>query len=137
MEHFVIITKDEHTSICILQPTVSVAVTNRKDGIIDIEISDDSSMGAVVFCHLGSANFQGRYIEDYDKETQDKILDCIENIIARDIASFAELGYTYVGIDRSKGENPDECFFLEEHKAKWQKDYLCTLEYFQSSYKKK
>ena len=59
MEHFVIITKEEHTGICILQPAVSVAVTNRKDGIIDIEISDDSNMGAVVFCHLGSANFQG------------------------------------------------------------------------------
>ena len=137
MEHFVIITKEEHTGICILQPTVSVAVTNRKVGIIDIEISDDSSMGAVVSCHLGSGNFQGRYIEDYDKETQDKILDCIENIIARDIASFAERGYTYVGIDRSRGEDPDECFFLEEHKTKWQKDYLCTLEYFQSEHNKK
>ena len=136
MEHFVIITKEEHTGICILQPTISVAVTNRKAGIIDIEISDDNSMGAVVFCHLGSGNFQGRFIEDYDKQTQDKILDCIENIIARDIASFAERGYTYVGIDRSRGEDPDECFFLEEHKTKWQKDYLCTLEYFQSAHNK-
>lgn len=137
MEHFVIITKEEHTGICILQPTVSVKVSNHRDGIIDIEISDGNDMGSAVYCHIGCVNYQGRYIEDYDEETQSKILDCIENIIARDIASFAERGYTYVGIDRSKGEDPDDCFFLEEHKAKWQKDYICTLEYFLSAHNKK
>lgn len=137
MEHFVIITKEEHTGICILQPTVSVKVSNHRDGIIDIEISDGNDLGSAVYCHIGCVNYQGRYIEDYDEETQSKILDCIENIIARDIASFAERGYTYVGIDRSKGEDPDDCFFLEEHKAKWQKDYICTLEYFLSAHNKK
>lgn len=137
MEHFVIITKEEHTGICILQPTISIEVSNSRDGIIDIRISDESNMGVVVFCNLGCGNYQGRYIEDYDEETQDKILDCIENIIARDIASFAERGYTYVGIDRTKGEDPDDCFFLEEHKAKWQKDYICTLEYFHTAHNKK
>ena len=137
MEHFVIITKEEHTGICILQPTISVEVTNRMEGIIDINISDGNDMGAAVFCHLGAGSYQGRFIEDYDQETQFKILDCMENIIARDIASFAGLGYTYVGIDKSKGEDPDECFFLEEHKAKWQKDYICTLEYFHSAHNKK
>lgn len=137
MEHFVIITKEEHTGICILQPTISVKVTNHRDGIIDIEISDGNDLGSAVYCHIGCVNYQGRYIEDYDEETQSKILDCIENIIARDIASFAERGFTYVGIDRSKGEDPDDCFFLEEHKAKWQKDYICTLEYFLSAHNKK
>ena len=137
MEHFVIITKEEHTGICILQPTVSVKVSNHKDGIINIEISDDSEMGTAVFCHLGCGSFQGRYIEDYDKETQNKILDSIENVIARDIAHFAQLGYTCLGINLAQGEDPEECFFLEEDKAKWQKDYICTLEYFQSAHNKK
>ena len=137
MEHFVIITKEEHTGICILQPTVSVKVSNHKDGIINIEISDDSEMGTAVFCHIGCGSFQGRYIEDYDEETQNKILDSIENVIARDIAHFAQLGYTCLGINLAQGEDPEECFFLEEHKAKWQKDYICTLEYFQSAHNKK
>lgn len=131
MEHFVIITKEEHTGICILQPTVSVKVSNRRDGIIDIEISDSSDMGAAVFCHLGCGSYQGRYIEDYDKEAQLRILDSIENAIARDIAHFAQLGYTCLGINLAQGEDPEECFFLEEYKAKWQKDYLCILDLFQ------
>lgn len=131
MEHFVIITKGEHTGICILQPYIDIRVSSRTGGIVSVEISDSDEMGASVFCLLDCENFQGRYIEDYDEDSQKKILDCIESAIARDIALFAQSGYTYIGTGKVEGEDPDECFFLEEHKAKWQKDYLCILDVFQ------
>ena len=134
MENFVIIAKDEHTSVHILKPTISVVVSNCKNGMVNVTISDDEEMGDSVFLSLVPGNFEGRFIEYYDDETQQNILDCIENAIARDIAHFATLGYTYIGIDRSQGEDPAECFMLEDHKAQWQKEYRCILELFQQEH---
>lgn len=134
MENFVIIAKDEHTSVYILKPTLNIAVYNQRAGMITVEISDDDEMGDTVFISIDSGEFQGRFIEYYDEEIQKKILDSIETAIARDIAHFAGLGYTYIGTSRSLGEDPSECFFLEDHKQQWQKDYRCILELYQQEY---
>lgn len=130
MENFVIILKKEHTDICMLKPAITVKAAKCQSGNVSVEITGSADMGDAVFFSLTSGTYQGRYIEDYDEDTQERILDSIETFIARDIAQFATMGYTYVGIDVAQGEDPSECFFLEDHKAKWQKDYRCLLELF-------
>lgn len=134
MEHFAIITKEEHTGVCMLRPTVTVMVGNRKNGEISVDISGSDDTGDSVFFTLGCGDFKGRYIEDYDKEIQETILDGIETCIARDIALFIQMGYTYVGVDKAAGGDASDCFYLEDHKDKWQKNYRCTLEYCQQKY---
>lgn len=129
MENFVIILKEEHTGICILKPSISVKVTNRRDGTIYVEIKGSDALGASVFFHLDCGDFQGRYIEDYDKDTQQTILDSIETSIAKDIALYAETGFTYVGV--AHGDAPSECFILEDHKVKWKNDYRRLLQHNQ------
>lgn len=115
-----------------LRPSLTVKATNQKEGNVSVEISGSEDMGDSVFFSLSSGEYKGRYIEDYDEDTQRKLMDSIETFIARDIALFASMGYTYTGIDTAHGEDPSECFFLEDHKVNWQKEYLNLLELSQN-----
>jgi len=130
MKHFAIILKQEHTEVCMLRPNIVIMAGNCGNGTISIDISGSDENGSSVYFLLDCGDFKGRYIEDYDKETQKEILDNIETAVARDIASFAERGFTFLGADRTKGEC-FECFYLEDHKVQWQKDYIGTLQVFQ------
>ena len=131
MENFAVILKEEHTEVCILRPNIVIMVGNLGNGTISIDISDNDENGSSVQLLLDCGDFKGRYIEDYDKETQATILDSIETSVARDIAKFAEQGYTFVGVEKDRGEERSECFFLEDHKVQWQRDYRCILEFCQ------
>ena len=111
MENFAVILKEEHTEVCILRPNIVIMVGNRGNGTISIDISDNDENGSSVQLLLDCGDFKGRYIEDYDKETQATILDSIETSVARDIAKFAEQGYTFVGVEKDRGEERSECFF--------------------------
>ena len=53
------------------------------------------------------------------------------NGIAVGIITEDEQGYTFVGVEKDRGEERSECFFLEDHKVQWQRDYRCILEFFQ------
>ena len=137
MEHFAIIFKEEHTEVCILTPNITVAASNCGNGTVSIDISGSDENGSSVQFLLDCGDFKDRYIEDYEKETQKQILDYVETAVARDLAKFSEKGFTYLGSDKSQGEERFDCFYLEDHKVQWREDYRCTLYFFQQEAMKK